>query len=81
MLLQGAYRFDQSSPLSDDQILGAPDWINTDNFDVEGKAKAADGAMPTEQMKKMVQALLEDRFDLKARPETRQLSVYDLVVG
>ncbi|HEV2418949.1 MAG TPA: M56 family metallopeptidase [Terriglobia bacterium] len=74
---------------SDDQIVGAPSWVNTEKFDIEAKADDAfvqkmrkmsfDEA--GQQMRLMVQSLLADRFNLKARRETQERPVYVLVVA
>jgi uncharacterized protein (TIGR03435 family) len=61
------------------QIIGGPEWINTDHFDLEAKPAASAGAVPREQTKAMLQSLLEDRFQLKVRRETRDLPIYNLV--
>jgi len=58
------------------QILGGPEWIKSDHFDIEAKATAA----PREQTKIMLQSLLEDRCGLKVHKETRDLPVYNLVL-
>jgi uncharacterized protein (TIGR03435 family) len=63
-----------------DQISGGPKWINEDHFDVD--AKVADNASVTpELVKVMMRHLLEERFQLKVRRETRQVPVYALVAG
>lgn len=84
MLIEFAYHLK-----SDDQIVGAPSWVNTEKFDIEAKADDATvqnmrkvsfdkaGA----QMRLMVQSLLADRFNLKVSPETQQRPVYALVVA
>jgi uncharacterized protein (TIGR03435 family) len=79
-LLQFAY-FRPNNPLLNYQIVGSPNWIGTDRFDIEAKAEINDQQIPTEQVRSMLQSLLEDRFQLKARYETRDLPVYILTVG
>jgi uncharacterized protein (TIGR03435 family) len=74
--------------ISDYRISGSPEWAGTMPYMVE--AKGEDSAsdllkkMPDAQAKlekqHMLQALLADRFQLKAHWETRQLSVYALVL-
>jgi uncharacterized protein (TIGR03435 family) len=59
------------------QIVG-PDWIRQDRYDI--LAKLPDGATP-EQVPAMLQALLAERFMLTLHRETREQSVYALVVG
>ena len=54
-----------------------PAWVTTDRFDIEAKS---DNHSPTkDQMRLMLQALLEDRFQLVRHMETRQLPVLGLV--
>lgn len=77
--------------LRDFQIAGGPDWINTDQWDIEGVAD--DGVNLQLQMADflntnrptpaslMVQSLIEDRFQFKAHRETKQLPVYELTVA
>jgi uncharacterized protein (TIGR03435 family) len=60
-----------------DQIM-APMWINTTRFDIE--AKLPEGAT-VEQVPPMLQALLADRFKMTVHRESREQSVYALVVG
>jgi uncharacterized protein (TIGR03435 family) len=75
VLLRGSYA------LEDYQISGGPDWISSAGFDIQARAAAGTGDLPREQVRQMVQALLADRFHLVLHRETRQLPVYDLVVG
>ena len=63
--------------VKDYQVTG-PDWLASGGFDV--KAKIPAGASK-EQIPSMLQALLADRFKLALHRETRNLSVYALVVG
>ncbi len=64
----------------DEQIIGGPDWARTDHFDIEAKAEGNARVVPGEQTKAMLQSLLEDRFQLRAHRETRDLPVYNLVL-
>jgi len=63
--------------ITDVQIVGGPDWINTDRFDVRAKAEKPS---TIDQLHEMFQTLLGDRFQLKFHRETRTLPVYVLVV-
>jgi len=60
------------------RIVGGPNWAESERYDIE--AKAPDGA-PANQLQPMLQTMLEDRFKLKVHRETRELPVYELVVG
>jgi len=64
-----------------DQIIGGPEWIKVDKYDVQGKIPGDPKSVPISDIKLMVQALLEDRCQMKAHTEKRELPVYDLVVG
>lgn len=74
---------------SDDQIDGAPGWIGTEFYDVQAKISDAEveafNKMPLdqrfEQRRTMLQALLVDRFQLKASVQMRERPVYALVVA
>lgn len=60
------------------RIVGGPDWVRADHFDIAAKA----GFTPTPaEMRAMAQRLLGERFSLAVRRETRELSTYDLVVA
>jgi uncharacterized protein (TIGR03435 family) len=62
----------------DFQIGGAPNWLNTDRYDIFAKAAPDTG---TPQLRLMLQALLAERFKLQLRRETKALTVNSLVVG
>src|SRR5262245_43623328 len=67
------------------QIVGGPDWISNDHFDI--LAKIADADMgpdwrpKPEDIMLRVQSLLEDRFKLVTHRETRELPAYTLVLA
>jgi len=58
------------------QIIGGPDWIRSDRFDVIASAGAE---VPPAQLNVMLQALLADRFKLAVHTETRESDVFHLV--
>ena len=60
------------------QVAGGPGWFDGDKYDIIAKA---DGRATTEQLKLMLQSLLATRFQLTFHRETRELVLYDLVVG
>jgi uncharacterized protein (TIGR03435 family) len=64
--------------LRDHQIVGAPAWLASDRFDIV--AKEPEGTFTDEQRRLMMQTLLIDRFKLRARLETRESPVYNLVL-
>jgi len=59
-------------------ILGGPNWLELDRFDVIAKVGSCGEA---ETQKAMLQALLEDRFELIARKETKPVPTWVLAAG
>jgi uncharacterized protein (TIGR03435 family) len=59
------------------QVLGASGWMDSDKFDIVAKPEG--GQVPEEQLRKMLQTLLTDRFLLKFHREMKQLPAYALV--
>jgi uncharacterized protein (TIGR03435 family) len=74
-LLRDAYE------LQDYQISGGTGWMTSAGFDIQARAAASTVEPTREQVRKMIQALLADRFHLALHRETRQLPIYALVVG
>jgi uncharacterized protein (TIGR03435 family) len=62
------------------QVIGLPDWAETDRFDIDGKPDGV-GAPSGKQWKTMIQKLLADRFQLKFHKDKKELSVYVLSVS
>jgi uncharacterized protein (TIGR03435 family) len=68
-------------------VTGGPDWRDSARFDVE--ATPPDGAIPpgvadrarVDTSKLMLQVLLEERFALRVRHETKHMPIYELVVA
>jgi uncharacterized protein (TIGR03435 family) len=64
------------------QIVGAPDWVETARYDIvakaEGEIPRTPPGSPPGPLNLMLQDLLEDRFKLRARRETREMQVYAL---
>jgi uncharacterized protein (TIGR03435 family) len=81
MLLQFAYRPQDGTPMLNDRLVGGPAWMDSDHFDVQAKLEQDARAIPQEQIRLMLQSLLEDRFQVKAHWETRDLPVYILTIG
>jgi len=82
MLLQTAYQSAGSTPLTGRlEIIGGPGWMDSDRYDVQAKADCSGGMIPRETLQLMMRSLLEDRFQLKAHLETRELPIYNLVLA
>jgi uncharacterized protein (TIGR03435 family) len=64
--------------LKDQQLSGGPGWTGSETFNVEAKPESS---APPDQLKLMMRTLLADRFKLSMRRESKELSVYNLVIG
>jgi uncharacterized protein (TIGR03435 family) len=71
-MVRTAYGFDA------DKILGGPSWLEMDRFDITAKLP---GETSPDDQKLMLQTLLEDRFKLIARKETKPVAGYALTAG
>jgi uncharacterized protein (TIGR03435 family) len=58
----------------------APDWVGSDSERFDISAKLPEGAK-RDQVGKMLQALLQDRFQLKTHMDSKEFPVYALVLG
>jgi uncharacterized protein (TIGR03435 family) len=67
----------QAYDIHDSQIVGGPDWLASEGFDIN----ATTGDKPPDQMRFMMQTLLRDRFKLTFHTEKRELPIYALVVA
>ena len=71
LLIRTAYQ------IQDDQIVGGPDWLATDRFDIDARApQTPDG--PYAQLGDRLRTLLADRFKLTTHTEKRELPVFAL---
>ena len=61
-----------------DNVVGGPNWLEYDRFDVISKAASN---TPTETLKPMLQALLADRFKLVVHNDTKPMTGYALTMG
>src|SRR5262249_26110287 len=62
---------------ADQQIIGGPDWIRTDRFDMSAKANQDESS----QKLLMLRTLLAERFRLTVHEERRQDSIYALAMA
>jgi uncharacterized protein (TIGR03435 family) len=83
-LIAAAYDMADIQPLIPDRILGGPEWIEAERYDIEAKASTefqfTPGAPPRDAIL-MLRSLLEDRFKLAAHRETRAMPIFELVVA
>ncbi len=64
----------------DKQIVDAPAWLASKQFDIEGVADSP-GTPSLEQVKVMLRKLLVERFGLRFHRDTQVMSAYVLTVG
>jgi uncharacterized protein (TIGR03435 family) len=70
--IMGAYGVGQN------EIVGGPDWMDQDQFDIQAKAEQSTG---DETLMKMLQALLADRFKLVVHRENKTIPAYVLGIA
>jgi uncharacterized protein (TIGR03435 family) len=73
-----------ATPLAVSRVIGGPEWLDSDRYEINTQASAPfqsspDG--PPRELFLMIRSLLEDRFKLKTHMETRELPVYELVLA
>ena len=61
-----------------DNVVGGPEWMDKDRFDV---IATAPGSATPETLRAMLRTLLEDRFRLTVRRDTRSIPAYAMTVG
>jgi uncharacterized protein (TIGR03435 family) len=61
-----------------DNAISAPDWLNFERYDIAAKYPAGTSL---DQVRLMLQNLLADRFKLKLHRESKEVSIYALVVA
>jgi len=61
------------------QVIGGPSWIDSACFDI--LAKPAVRTRSSAEFRRMVQALLSDRFKVKLHQDSRELPIYALVLA
>jgi uncharacterized protein (TIGR03435 family) len=84
MFIQSAYGI-----FDTDRIIGAPNWLNSDRYDIEAKMDSSVAAalsklspeQRTAARQQMLQTVLADRFKFSIHRDTKELSVYSLVIA
>jgi bla regulator protein blaR1 len=74
-LIQTAYA------VQDYQLINGTNWMDSQKYDVEAKPDAGGTNVNRDQVLLMVLSLLADRFKLKVHHETKESSIYALVVA
>jgi uncharacterized protein (TIGR03435 family) len=65
--------------VNQNQVVGGPDWLPTNRFDVVARAPAGKTSQP--EVLEMLRTLLADRFGLTIDPEQQDIPVYLLTLG
>ena len=68
----------QAYRVSTYQLIGGPNWLDSERFDIIAKAPA--GSTP-DQTVLMLRGLLAERFKLKVHAETREAQIYTLTLA
>jgi uncharacterized protein (TIGR03435 family) len=71
LMIQVAFR------VKGEQIVGGPRWLETDRFDMEGRAEKPSSA---DELHVMLMNMLTDRLHLKFHSEKREMQMYALTV-
>src|SRR5580698_1537542 len=83
--LQDFIREAYGSLVLSDQIVGLPNWANSERFDIEAKVASADVAafkkLTLDQVRSMGRQILTDRFKFASHEEKKLLPLYALVVA
>lgn len=64
--------------VADFEVVGGPDWLRTDRFEITARAGRE---ASVDETRRMLRSLLEERFRLRAHTESRQMSHYVLRVA
>jgi uncharacterized protein (TIGR03435 family) len=66
--------------VQDYQIIGGPNWLRTDGFDIDARVEATPPS-PAPQMLLRIRSLLADRFKLVMHNEQREFPIFRLVLA
>jgi uncharacterized protein (TIGR03435 family) len=74
------FLIEQAWDLTDETLTGAPKWMETDRYDIVGKADAEGPQFDIDALRSMLRALLVERFKMAVRMEERPATAYTLIV-
>ncbi len=92
LLMTLLFQYQTELQLDASRIVGGPDWMRTLSWDIHAKVSASDigewsklshdsSTEAKERRRATIQAMLADRFKLKTHVETREGTVYALVIA
>lgn len=64
--------------LQNEKVQGGPSWLETDYYDISAKAPVN---TPPQTVKRMLQTLLAERFELKVHYDTKPMPAFRLALG
>jgi uncharacterized protein (TIGR03435 family) len=73
------FLIEQAWSVSDDTLVGAPDWMQTDRYDIIAKAESDGLGTDFDTMGTLLRALLTERFKLAVHTEERPATAYTLI--
>ena len=68
-------------PLPNSRVIGGPDWIDSERFDIEAAPSATVTRPGTSQVMQMIRSLLASRFRLVTHTEQRELPIFVLTLA
>lgn len=66
--------------VDEDAVAGGPAWVGADSYDINAKIPAEYSKWTRDELQRMQQSLLADRFRLAVHREPRQITGYALVL-
>jgi len=88
VVIQAAYRREAGGgTFAFEDIMGMPDWASSERYDINARISDADRAAwqdpkkRPEMLSEMLQALLAERFQVRAHREQKEKPVYSLVLA
>jgi uncharacterized protein (TIGR03435 family) len=79
------FLIEQAYDVEDDEISGAPGWVDSETYDVVAKVSSSDlpalDKLDEKQRLRMLQPVLAERFQLKVHRAPKEIPVYALVIA
>jgi uncharacterized protein (TIGR03435 family) len=73
------FLIEQAWDVTDETLVGAPKWMETDRYDIVAKAETEGPQLDIETLWPMLRALLVERFQMKVHTENRPATAYSLI--
>lgn len=69
----------EAYPSETGEVLGAPPWVESERYDIEGKIEGVAEVLGRERLRPLLRSLLADRFKLALHHEKRKRRIQELV--